>query len=111
MATTLAKRRTIRLVLIVFQDSRCREFMPSKHIYSISGDYSIGPFAALGALGVRKRRLLLFGDGGKRGFNDAEAFVKLLFRNHQRHKNSNHVVERAGGDGNKTVFVAVLGDS
>lgn len=61
-------------------------------------------------LRVGENRLLLLRYGGKRCFDDVEAFVELLVGDDQRDKDANDVVESAGGDGNEAVLIAIFGD-
>src|SRR5205814_6440476 len=53
---------------------------------------------------------LRLSDGGERGFDDVEAFIKLFVGDHKRDEDANDVVEGARGDGDEAVLVAVARD-
>src|SRR6266700_4094767 len=60
--------------------------------------------------GAREGSALRLGDGGERGFDDVEAFVELLVGDDKRDEDANHVLQRAGGDGDEAVLVAITRD-
>src|ERR1700690_2186671 len=66
--------------------------------------------ASRSVLGMGKHGLLTFRDTCEGGFDDVQTLAELLVGHDERDENADNVVERACGDEDQAVLVAIFSD-
>src|SRR5579859_4625000 len=99
----------LNIVVRGFSMARNIPSLPSGSIFEKQESRIIrrAPRSGYSLLRVRKRGVLVLGDGRQGGLEHAQAFVELLVGDHQRNEDADNIVEGTGGDGDQPMLVAV----